>query len=65
MVQSVWSVFSPWIPLMLVIAFWIFFLVSFKGTKYGRLIERNFEHMDRVESLLEHILDELRRQPRA
>jgi hypothetical protein len=63
-VQTLWSAVSPWIPLLIVLVFWVFFLTKMRASKYGRLIDRNFEHMDRVESLLENILDELRSRPR-
>lgn len=62
--QNLWVVVSPWLPLLVVLVFWILFLTVMRGSKYGRLIDRNFEHMDRVEALLENILDELRHQPR-
>ena len=63
--QNVWGVVITWAPLLLILAVWVFFMKKLKFSRQGELIERNLQHMDRVEKLLENILDELRSRPRA
>ena len=63
--QNLWNVAITWAPLVLILAFWVFFMKRMKVSRQGELVERNFQHMERVEALLENILDELRHQPRA
>ncbi len=49
------SAILSWIPVLLLIWFWIYFLRKTAISRHRRLVERNFEHMDRVEALLERI----------
>jgi len=62
--QNLWGVVITWAPLLLILAFWVFFMSRMKVSRQGELVERNFQHMDRVEKLLERILEELERRPR-
>ena len=52
-----------WIPLLLILAFWVFFMWKTKASRHGALTERSFEHMERVEALLERIATSLERPP--
>lgn len=61
--QNLWGVVITWAPLLLILAFWAFFMTRMKLSRQGELVERNFQHMDRVEKLLERILEELERRP--
>lgn len=52
-----------WFPFILLIAFWIFFMKKMKTSRQGELVERTFQHMDRVEALLERIARNLEERP--
>ena len=60
--HSWWNVFISWLPFLLLIAFWIFFMTRMRAGRQGELIERSFQHMDRVEALLERIAVGIDRQ---
>jgi ATP-dependent Zn protease len=45
-----------WFPFLLLIGFWIYFMKKMKASRQPQLTERTFEHMDRVEALLERIV---------
>ena len=62
--QAWWNFAVSWIPLLLVLAFWVFFMKYSRASRYGALIDRSFQHMDRVEALLERIATSLEREPR-
>ena len=49
------SFIASWLPLLLLIVFWFYFWKNMKPSRHGQLIERTFEHYDRVEKLLERI----------
>jgi len=57
------SFIVSWVPLLIVVGFWVFFMRKMKPSRYGALTERSFEHMERVEALLERIATSLERQP--
>jgi len=61
-VQTWWNFILSWSPFLLLIVFWIFFMKRMGGSRYGALIERSFQHMDRVEALLERIAVGLEQQ---
>lgn len=62
--EAWWNAIVSWIPFLLLIAFWVFFMKRMKTSRQGELIERSFDHMARVEALLERIATSLERQPR-
>jgi ATP-dependent Zn protease len=61
--QAWWSFIVSWIPLLLVLGFWVFFMKYSRASRYGALIDRSFQHMDRVEVLLERIAAAVEQQP--
>jgi hypothetical protein len=63
--QSGWNVFVSWVPFIVLLGFWFYFMKTMKTSRQGQLIDRNFEHMERVEKLLERIASSLEQQPRA
>jgi ATP-dependent Zn protease len=61
--QAWWNFIVSWIPLLLILGFWVFFMRTMKASRYGALTERSFQHMDRVEALLERIAASVEQQP--
>jgi ATP-dependent Zn protease len=57
--EVLWRVIMSWLPFIVIIGFWIFFMFQMKNNKtvlrQRQLVERSFEHMERVEVLLERI----------
>ncbi len=64
MPESMWRAIISWVPFILLIVFWIYFVRKIKMSRHGELTERSFQHMDRVEALLERIADQLERAER-
>ena len=60
--QTWWNIFVSWMPFILLLMFWLFFMKKMKTSRQGELIERSFQHMDRVEALLERIASNLEKQ---
>ena len=60
-----WNALISWVPFLLLIVFWIFFVKKMRVTRQGELIDRTFEHQDRVVALLERIAVAVERQPRS
>ena len=65
--ESLWRVVLQWVPFLVLIGFWIFFMFSMgrsKAVKRQReLVERSFQHMDRIETLLERIAITIEKRP--
>jgi ATP-dependent Zn protease len=59
-----WNALISWLPFLLLIAFWVFFMKKMRVSRQGDLIDRSFEHQARVEALLERIAVSLERPPR-
>ena len=57
-----WSIFVSWLPFILLLVFWVYFMKKMRASRQGELIDRNFEHMERVETLLTRIATSLERQ---
>ena len=53
--QAWWSAVVSWIPLIILIVFWGYFMRKLKASRQPELAARSFQHMDRVEALLERI----------
>ena len=54
------SLLTSWLPFLLFFAFLWFFLRRYSlspKSKYGQLIDRSFEHYDRVEEKLDRIAE--------
>jgi len=49
------SAVVSWVPFLALIAFWVYFLKKMKTSRQAALVERSFQHMERVETLLEGI----------
>jgi ATP-dependent Zn protease len=62
-VRDWWNMFISWLPLIILIIFWAFFVKKFKMSRQPELIERTFQHYDRIEALLERIAVASERQP--
>jgi flagellar biogenesis protein FliO len=62
-VRDWWNMFISWLPLIILIVFWAFFVKKFKMSRQPELIERTFQHYDRIEALLERIAVASERQP--
>jgi len=60
--QTWWNVFISWVPFLLLLAFWFYFMKKMKTSRQGQLLERSFQHMERVEALLERIAASLDQQ---
>jgi ATP-dependent Zn protease len=74
--EQAWRIFISWLPLLILVAFWIYYVRRMKMSKYGTLLERQLayldkaepalerqrQHMERVEQLLERIATGLERQ---
>ena len=58
-----WKAVISWIPFLLLIGFWFYFMKKMKPSRQGQLIERSVEHMARVETLLEQIAASVERRP--
>jgi ATP-dependent Zn protease len=56
---ALWQALVSWLPFLLIIGFWVFVMVYWRGSKtfktQRQYVERNFQHMERVEALLERI----------
>ena len=63
--EAWWKVFVSWLPLILLGAFWWYFVRKMKPSRQGQLVERSFQHMERVELLLERIASSLEQNPKA
>ena len=63
--ETWWRVFASWLPLILLGVFWWYFMKKMKPSRQGQLVERSFQHMERVEQLLERIASSLEQKPRA
>jgi ATP-dependent Zn protease len=50
-----WNLLLSWVPFILLLVFWFYFMKKMKTSRHAELIERSFQHMDRVEALLERI----------
>jgi len=46
-----------WLPMLLIIGLWTFFMVRLKPSQQQKLIARSHEHVDKVEAQLETIVD--------
>jgi ATP-dependent Zn protease len=53
--QAWWSALFSWIPFIVLIVFWIYFMKRMKASRHPELVARTFQHMERVEALLERI----------
>jgi flagellar biogenesis protein FliO len=62
-VRDWWNMFISWLPLIILIIFWAFFVKKFNMSRQPELIERTFQHYDRIEALLERIAVASERQP--
>jgi hypothetical protein len=60
--QPWWNFFVSWLPFLLLLAFWVFFMKKVRMSRQAELIDRTFEHQVRVEALLERIAVSLERQ---
>jgi ATP-dependent Zn protease len=60
--ETWWNMFISWLPFILLILFWVYFMRKMKTSRQGELIERNFLHMERVEALLERIANGLEKE---
>ena len=57
--QAWWNVVISWLPFLIIVGFWVYFMRKTKASRYGALTERSFQHMERVEALLERIATSL------
>ena len=64
MTESAWQAVISWAPFIVLIAFWVYFVRKIKMSRHGALADRSFQHMDRVEALLERIANQLERAER-
>jgi hypothetical protein len=55
MTRTTWNMLISWAPFILLIGFWVYFMRRMRTSRQGELIERTFNHYDRVEALLERI----------
>jgi ATP-dependent Zn protease len=53
--EAWWKLFVSWMPFIILLAFWFYFLRKVRPSRYGELVDRTFVHMERVEKLLEQI----------
>ena len=53
--QSWWSALVSWIPVIVLVGFWVYFMRKLKASRQPELAARSFQHMERVEALLERI----------
>jgi ATP-dependent Zn protease len=60
--QAWWNAIISWVPFILLIGFWLYFMKKMRTSRQGQLIDRSFEHMDRVEALLQRIATALDQQ---
>jgi ATP-dependent Zn protease len=56
-----WNLFVSWLPFLLLIAFWIFFMTRQGMNRQGELMERSFLHMDRAEAHMQRVEAQLER----
>lgn len=59
-----WNALISWLPFLLLIVFWVFFMKKMRVSRHGQLIDSTIEHQERVVALLERIAVSLERQPR-
>jgi hypothetical protein len=57
-----WNLLLSWLPFILLLLFWLYFMNKMKTSRQAELIERSFQHMDRVEALLERIATNTEKQ---
>jgi hypothetical protein len=74
--EQAWNMFISWLPLLVLVVFWIYFIRRGHMSKYGTMLDRQLayldkadpaferqrQHMERVEQLLERIATVLERQ---
>ena len=60
--QVWWNAIMSWVPFLLLIGFWVYFLKKMKVSRQRELVERAFQHYDRTEALLERIAVQLERR---
>ena len=60
--QIWWNVFVSWLPFIVFLVVWLYFMKKTRTPRQRELVERSFEHMDRVEALLERIAANLEKQ---
>ena len=60
--EAWWRAIISWVPFLLLIGFWIYFVRKMKMSRQRELIERSFIHYDRVEALLDRIAVTLERR---
>jgi ATP-dependent Zn protease len=51
-----WRAVISWVPFLLLIGFWVYFMKKLKASRQPELVERTFQHMERVEAMLERIV---------
>jgi hypothetical protein len=56
------SLLYTWAPIILMIAFWVFFMRRLGSLRHGKYMERNLAFMERQEQLLERIATALERR---
>jgi hypothetical protein len=61
--SDTWSALVyTWAPILLMIAFWLFFMKKLGGARQAKYMERSMAFMDRQEELLERIAVALERR---
>jgi len=60
--RSVWlQILISWVPFIALIVIWLFYMRGSGIRKNSKYIDRSLEHMDRVEKLLEKIVEQNKR----
>jgi hypothetical protein len=67
--QTWWNLFVSWVPFIVFLVVWLYFMKKTRAPRQRELIERSFVHMERsfaymdhVEALLERIAANLEKQ---
>jgi len=53
--EAWWNMLVSWFPFLLLIGFWLYFMKRFRASRQQELVERSFQHMERVEASLDRI----------